>query len=113
MKNNNISFGCINTKTGVFQEGCVENNEIKFKKVPWYKRIFAKEPTQEIFIKVIEMEEQLIWTNKKNSFYASLYKIVNPLTNEIKKVFAKTYLGNVYFDPKVYEKNKKLIQISE
>ncbi len=85
--------------------------KIKSKKLPWYKKIFAKEPTEEVYIKVIEIESQLIWSNKKYSFYASLYKIINPFTNEIKKVFAKTSEGNIYFDPIAYDKSGKLIQI--
>ncbi len=106
-----MSFGCLNVKTGEFQEGFMKNKEMKFKKLPWYKRIFAKEPTEEVYIKVIKMESQWIWSDKKDSFYSSLYKIINPYTNEIKKVFAKTSEGNVYFDPIAYEKSGKLIQI--
>jgi hypothetical protein len=82
------------------------DEKIKFKKLPWYKRIFAKEPTEEVYIKVIEIESQLIWSNKKYSFYASLYKIINPFTSEIKKVFAKTSEGNIYFDPIAYDKRE-------
>jgi hypothetical protein len=89
----------------------MKNEKMKVEKMPWYKRIFAKEPTEEVYIKVIEMESQWIWSNKKDSFYASLYKIINPFTNEIKKVFAKTSEGNIYFDPIAYDKSGKLIQI--
>lgn len=91
----------------------MKNEKMKVKKLPWYKRIFAKEPTEEVYIKVIEIESRCIWSNKREFFNASLYKVINPFTNEIKKIFAKTYEGDVYFDPIAYYKSGKLIVIKQ
>ncbi len=111
MENNNISFGCMNTKTDEFQEGFMKNEEMKFKKVPWYKRIFAKEPREEVFVGTVEMTRRFVWSDIETPFSASLYKLINPLTGETKKLYARTHRGGIYFDPNAYEKNGVLVRI--
>jgi hypothetical protein len=109
--NNLIRCGVIDTETGLVSEGYVENGEIKFKKIPWYKKLFAKEPYKIELIGTITMYSQWIWSNKKEYFESAVYKKYNPFTGKIKCIYTNIpNHGAKYFDVCAYEKLGKLIE---
>lgn len=109
--NNELMFGKVDVTTGLISEGHVENGEMKFKKIPWYKRIFTKEPSEIKFIGITSMYSQWIWSNKKNYFESPVYKKYNPYTGKIQCIYTNVpNHGAVYFDVCVYEKTGKLVE---
>lgn len=86
------SFGSFNVETGETQEGYVNKlGEMKYKKRPWYKRIFSpdKPPREISYIGTTTMWHKYIWSNNKTYFQAPVYKKYNPYTGEIFRVYAK------------------------
>ena len=98
---NNISFGTINVKTGERTEGFIENGEMKYKKIPWWKRIFRespKPPEQTEYIGTTQLYSKLIWSNNKNYFNAAVYKRFNPFTKEIYEIYSNTRWGKFNYN---------------
>jgi len=111
-ENNGIIFGKIDTSTGLASEGYMENGEMKFKKIPWYKKLFAKEPSKIEFIGIISMYSQLIWSNEKNYFDVAVYKKYNPFTGKIQCIYTNVpNHGAIYFDVYAYEKSGQLVEL--
>lgn len=106
-----LMFGKIDTSTGLVQEGYVENGEMKFKKIPWYKRLFSKEPSEIKYLGTITLYWNFFWSNKKNYFEAAVYKKYNPYTGKIQCIYANVpNRGAMYFDVKAYEKSGQLVE---
>jgi len=82
-------FGSINNITGETRDGFIDKNgQMKYKKSPWYKRIFQKLPIETKYLGVVELTSQFIWSNQKRPFNAPYYKDFNPFTNEIIEVYS-------------------------
>ena len=114
MKNNNnnnrIIFGSINVETGEIQNGYIDKHgQMKYRKEPWYKRIFRKRPEEIEYIGITQLYSQLIWSSKKNYFNAAVYRKFNPYTDQIYSIYANVDGRTIYFDVNAYVKNKVLI----
>lgn len=105
-----MSFGSVNVVTGELQKGYIKDSQMKFKKIPWYKRIFQKKPEKVEYVGTTTVYSQLIWSDKKHYFDVSVYRKINPITNETYEIFCfiegLKYKFNI--DAYVYE-NKLII----
>lgn len=117
-KNNNqstnISFGCIDTSTGAFQEGYTnKEGKQKFKKAPWWKAIFAKEPTETELIGIYKAQCSYIWSDKyRDCGYLRMYRTFNPFTGKTLKVFGKhDRYGTIQYDVESYLKCGMFVEI--
>ena len=102
----NSKFGSINVETGTSSEGYMEDGEMKFKKTPWYKRLFAKKPVKEVFMGTCK------WGNDKMEIELCIYKKFNPYTNETYEIYANhSQYGKFSFDINAFEQMGKLVEI--
>lgn len=108
---NGLAFGMVDTNNGLASEGYIDKNgEMRFKKIPWYKKLFSKEPSKIEFIGVTEVYSQLIWSNKKNYFETAVYRKYNPYTNKTQCIYTNIRgCRTFYFDIAAYEKTGQLI----
>lgn len=110
--NKKTQFGALNTETGEFSNGYLEKGEMKFKKIPWYKKLFAKEPTETEFIGIVEGNTRFIWCDQNRAVNVPIYKKYNPYTGQIKSLYGdvKNH-GRIFFNIQVFEKFGKFIEI--
>ncbi len=104
----NVEFGSIDVKTGISSSGYMENGQMKFKKTPWYKRLFSTEPIETEFLGICKR------VNKNNTIEIELcvYRKFNPYTNETKEIYAENELyGKFSFDINAFEQMGRLIMI--
>lgn len=107
--NREISFGSIDMKTGEMLDGYIDKKgKMQLKKKPFWKRWFKKEPLEKEFLGVTTMEVGYVW-GQSSKVNAPVYKIYNPFTRKIKKIYTE-YNGLIYyFNIDAYEKIGKLI----
>jgi len=116
MSNNKVLFGSIDIKTGETKTGYIDKNgEMKYKKLPWYKRIFNKKTKLEKteYIGILDGERWFYIGTQRCSEKTSVaaYKRFNPFTNETYEIFATQGDEKFLFDVNAYEKNGKLIKL--
>lgn len=97
-------FGSIDINSGIPSDGYMENGKMKFKKIPWYKRIFTQKPTEEMFVGTARYGNDII------EIELCVYRKYNPYTNETYEIYANsnTY-GKFEFDINAFEQMGKLI----
>lgn len=106
MKNKN-QFGTIDTSNGMFQEGHMENDEMKFKKTPWYKRLLAKEPSEKEFLGV----RILYSSNYDKEYKFAVYREYNPYTNKTLKIYSEnSFFGTEYYNIDAFERMGQFIK---
>lgn len=105
--NDSHKFGALDTKTGLFAEGYMEDSEMKFKKIPWYKKLFTKEPLKEEFIDIVDC------TNLRTgeTFSMGLYRKINPLTQEVKSLYAKGSGRVIRLDVQAFIQRRELVAL--
>ena len=112
--NNSAKFGTFNVTTGEVQTGYVDKSgQMKYRKPPWYKRIFqkrARRPEATEYIGTTELYSQLIWSNTKNYFDVAVYRNYNPYTNETYSCYAIRRNRIIYFDVNAFERNELVLK---
>lgn len=109
--NNSCKFGTFNVTTGEVQNGYVDkSDQMKYKKQPWYKRIFQRRPEATEYIGTTELYSQLIWSNTKNYFDVAVYRNYNPYTNETYSCYARCINRIIYFDVNAFERNELVLK---
>lgn len=103
-------FGMVDEKTGLYHEGYVENGEMKFKKIPWWRRIFAKEPSETEFLGITTAVINSIF-GPERVVEVAIYKKFNPISLKTQAIYGNVEgRGLVYFDIVAFEKTGKLIK---
>jgi hypothetical protein len=90
--NNDIQFGCLNVDTGEFRKGHIDKSgNQQFKRLPWYKRLFFREPSQTELVGTTTLSVGFIWTRDTDlkDVKAALYRKFNPYAGKTQKIWAK------------------------
>ena len=102
-----IQFGCIDTKTGEFREGYVENGQMKYRRDPWWKRWFTN------YSKNI-LRDEFVCTarGEQTGFPISVYKTINIVSGDIVSVWGQSrFHGRVDFDVEAFMHCDELVPI--
>lgn len=101
--NNQIQFGCIDTSTGLTQEGYVENGQMKFKPLKWWQKLFCRKPEKKEFIGTYNYRTKFPWSTEWSKGQVAMYKYFNPYTNEIYKIEGDNGEERIQFDVGAFE----------
>ena len=105
MSKNDMQFGCMNTETGDFQEGYIEDGQMKFKKSPWWAGWFSARPTKTKYIGITTLLHGWIFSKNKDEVEVTVYCDYNPYTFKVYKVYCEH--GN--FNVDAYRENGRLV----
>ena len=121
---NTIQFGSYNTVTKQSSEGYIENNEMKFKPYPWYKKMWfriketrnynlAECPPNSFateYIGTTTLYSKMIWSNHKNYFETAVYRKYCIVSNDTLCIYSNIDgHRKVYFNVDAYKQENKLI----
>lgn len=111
---NDIKFGTIDTETGETRDGYIDKSgKMCFKKPSWWQSfclIFKPPPRETVYVGTMQgLEMQYIWSSQGIPVEGALYKVINPLTEKVYRLYAKTNVGCVDFDTEAFAQNNKLI----
>ena len=102
------SFGCVNVETGEAQTGYTDKQgRMKFKRQPWWRRIFQSPPREKVWLEVRGFERSRVLgltgeTIERRDIPCSVYKEWNPLSGEIYEIYATSEYGKVQLDVGAY-----------
>lgn len=78
-----VLFGSYNVETGEFQKGYIENGEMKYKREPWYKRIFRRKPAPKVeFVAIRDL------VSNGKPIQVAVCKKCEPFSGEILELYA-------------------------
>ena len=111
-ENNGLRFVSVDSITGERKDGYIDKNgEMKFKKQPWYKRIFHKPPSKIEAIGTTQFSHSYIWSNKERCVVYPVYRKFNSYTNETYSIYSNIEdHGAFYFNVELFEKTGKLVR---
>lgn len=117
--NNNIQFGYINTETGEFKEGYIENGEMKYREPTLWEKITGFFKSGNPVMVETDMEEYagttiLTLTNlfgKSKFIEVPVYRIYNKYTNKTVKLYSKHREYIIIYDSKAYDVTGKIFYL--
>ena len=119
-------FGSYNVTTKKSMDGYIDKNgTMKYKKIPWYKKLYRKMfPSEETkamavlmkqadeanyvygeYICVATLYSRFIWSDTKRPFDVAVYRDYIKSTGKTTKLYCDTHRGRKYFNCDAYDKD--------
>lgn len=116
MKDAQCQFGSVNVVTGAEQEGYMEAGKMKFRPVPWWKKLFRN--INEIKLPVELVEEYVgiadvtvhKWTGGEYTECAALYRKYNKFDGKTHSLWIIRRGHYCFFDVNAWDRDKQLVR---
>ncbi len=89
MTNSEITFGSINVETGETEAGFLSKGKMKFKKQPWWRRLFSKPPRKKEYVGDFDYPVfvKTIFGASERVASSPIFKECNPFNGEVYSIY--------------------------
>ena len=110
-KEPDIFFGSYDPTTGESQEGYIDfRGKMRFRRQPWYKRLFMKPQTKTELLDLIPIKVFTPWGTRYLS-RACLYRKANVVTGKTIKLWATRGVHMISFNTEAFDKFGQLVRL--